>query len=623
MSAYMKYLIPFHNSPILLLFLISCIPSLSFSHGNHYSEKEIETAFVVFEKAISLSPEFIEQTNTSSVIPFYKVNGHKIYLTDGFWNLTKAWLKIYIQEFEKHCPCDLDPNLMIQTAKTHIPSNLFKQTTDKTTDKTKKVSYTMSRLTAQYGYTAAMVKLSSEIAETILSVFMGMHGAHIFCNIIDLTIIPLARQFQKYIRVFSYGKKLSPSRLIFLLRMAWLSRQIRKSQNTVFFIIESALNFNKENLEKVNQQGPKDRRLVWLNKLKQKTDSLFEKISRLEEEYYNLENQLEKTPIDKNKIEQKKKKLTKQIEKLKNKIHRLTQVNRKSFFGNRFKRYLLLRSRKGQTAYMTGHHLSDKIPGKKTLWPLTLQENILEQALDNKTHTFSLETEPDEIQKALVEEFFEKRHTDTTKLRKGEKQAIHSLKDLTDKFSENINTNPNTKSLFKGEKKVVYSLLESIEQVFDTTKDIKSRMMITQSIEAVFTALFGQYLQMSLSVLQHRYNLSYKELINLYWIVGRFSHSIYEFSDFLSSVSITKNKDKIKFYKYESMEKLLAFLDYLYEVQILLTNTQFEKAELFNKLQIRNQNLMSLSLLKEKKTAFSLIPFKKTQAQCKKLVEKY
>ena len=587
-----KKSISFYKYTILSFFWISfIIPMQSFAHGKHYSEKEIETALSVFEKAIMLSPELIDQTKTNSVTPFYKVNGHKVYLNDGFWNLTKAWLRIYIQDFKNYCPCDLDPELMIQTAKTHAPSSLFKQTTNKTKNTSQRISYQTSKLTAQYGKTAAVVKLSSEIAETILSVFMGLHGAHIFCNAIDLTIIPLARQFQKYIRVFSYGNKLSYSRLIFSLRMAWLSRQTRKSQNKIFFIINTALDFNEDNLEQVNQKGPKKHRLLWLNKLKHKTDPLFEKISNLGAEHYNLENKLEEERAVKSKIIRQQSKLIKQQEKLDHKISSYSKINRKSFFGNRFKRYLFLKSRKRQMTYMTGHHLSDKVAGKKTLWPLAVQENILEQVLNNKNQAHSLETEPDEIQKALVKEFLSKRQA-------------HS------------------KTLFNGEQQVVYSLLESIEQIFDIKKDTKARMMISLSIENVLAVLFGQYLQMSLTILEQRYSLSYKELIKLYWMFGRFTYSVYEFSDFLSSVSIIKNKDKIKFYKYETMEKLLAFLDYLYEIQMLLTNPQLTKEELFNKLQKRQQSLLSLSLLKDKKSTFSLIPFKKSKVTCKKLVEK-
>ena len=568
-------------------------PMQSFAHGNHYSEKEIETALAVFEKAILMSPELLENTTTSSVIPSYKVDGHKIYLNEGFWNLTRAWLKIYIQEFENYCPCDLDPELMIQTAKEHIPKGFLGQTAINTKNRSKNLSAQLTQLTGQYGYLFAVLKLSSEAAETILSVFMGMKGAHIFCNVIDVMIIPLIRKFQKYIRVFSYGQSLSNSGLMFSLRMAWLSRQINKSQNKVFFILEEALKFNEDMLKQVNQKGPKQHRLLWLNKLKQKTDPLFERILLLEEQYQELEKQLENTESlsAQNKINQKKKKLAKKIDKLKNKIYQISAVQRKSFFGTRFKRYLLLKSRKGHTTYMTGHHLQDKITGKKSLWPLGLQENILEQVLDSTPHITNLETEPDEIQKALVEEFLNKRRAETT---------------------------PH----FNGEKQVVYSLLKSIEQIFDTTESQKKRMLISQSIESALAVLFAQYLKISLSVLEQKYSLSYKDLIRLNWQFGSYFHSIYDFSDFLSAISIVNNTNKIKFYKYEAMEKLLAFLDYLYEIQLLLKDRQADKEELFRRLQNRRKHFLSLSLLREKKTAFSLIPFKKGIPTCKKLVEK-
>ena len=585
----------FYKHLICLICWMACLtPISSFAHGNHYSEKEIETAMAVFEKAILLSPELTDQT--SSVVPFYKVNGHKIYLNNGFWNLTKAWLRIYIQEVKNYCPCDLDPELMIQTAKKHFPQSFSKQKADKTKNSIRNSSHLFTQSAAKYGYTFAVAQLAFETAEAIFFTFVGLPGAHAFCNIGNIAIVFTNRIIQKYTRAFSNGKHLSGSGAMFFLKMAWLSRQVRKSQNKAFFIIDELLTFSEKKLEKVNQKGPKDHRLLWLNKLKQKTDPLFKALFNLEEENLELEDKLEelagKESTEKNKIEKQRKKLKKQMEKIQNKINHLSKVNRKSFFGNRFKRYLFLKSRKGQTAYMTGHHLPDKLLGKKNLWPIALQENILEQVLGDKTHAFSLETEPDEIQKALVEEFLNKRQT-------------------------------NSESLFNGESQVVYSLLESIEQIFDTTKNSKSRLMITQSIENTLAVLFSQYFKISLSVLEKKHNLSYKELFKLNWSFGRFVHSVYDFSDFLSSVSIAKNKDKIKFYKYESMEKLLAFLDYLYEVHLLLKGAQIEKQELFDRLQARQQNLNSLSLIRKKKTAFSLIPFKTGQAKCNKLVEQY
>ena len=588
----------FPKNLILYFALISLIaPIKSFSH-DHYSEKEIETALAVFEKAIMLSPDFIEQTQTNAVTPFYKVNGHKIYLNDGFWNLTKAWLRIYIQEVENYCPCDLDPELMIEKAKKHFAQSLPKQKADKAKNFIRNSSPRFTQATAKYGYTFAVAQLTFETAETIFFTLIGLPGAHAFCNIGNIAITFTNRIIQKYIRTFSNGQKLSTSGLIFFLKMIWLSRQVRKSQNKTFFIIKEALAFSKGSLEKVNQKGPKDHRLLWLNKLKQKTDPLFEKLSHLTEQYNNLENQIQEITETAegtqqiNKIQKQQKKIRKQIEKTQNKINQLSKINRKSFFGNRFKRYLLLKTRKKHKDYMTGHHLSDKIIGKKMIWPLAVQENILEQVLDNKNQTHSLKTEPDEIQKALVKEFLSKRQAD------------------------------DIKQLFNKEQQVVYSLLESIEQIFDTKKDLKSRLMITQSIENVLSVLFGKYLQLSLNTLKQKYDLSYKELIRLNWIFGRFSHSIHEFSDFLSSVSIIKNKDKIKFYKYESMEKLLGILDYFYEVQNLLKNEQLAKEVLFTTLQERYDHLMSLSLLKDKRTAFSLMPFKKVQVKCSKIVEK-
>ncbi|MCY4321640.1 MAG: hypothetical protein OXC37_04485 [Bdellovibrionaceae bacterium] len=609
MSHFIKHLnISFYKYGVFSLLFISCFiaPLKSFSHQGHHSEKEIETALSVFEKAILMSPELLEQTENNSVTPFYKFNGHKVYLNESFWNLTKAWLRIYITEIEKYCPCDLDPEFMIETTRGHIPKNLFQKTMSKTKHISKDLSNTGSRITAKYGYFYATVKVSSEIAETILSVFMGLKGAHFLCNAIDIMIIPLIRHFQKYIRTFSYGRNLSNISLIHALKVLWVSRQVKKSQNRVFFIIEEALDFNEINLRKVNQEGPKDHRKLWLNKLKDKTDPLFNKISELKSELEVLEI----NTTDPYELEQKKEIIENKIEKLQTKINKVSKVNRKSFFGNRFKRYLLLLSRKGQTTYMAGHHLPDKITGKKTLWPLSLQENILEQTLNYKNQSHTLETEPDEIQKALVKEFILKRQA---KLKLYIDEKTNQDTTVEERYQE---------IPFNEKAQVVYSLLESIERIFDTKKDKRERLLMAQSIENVLAVLFVEYFNISVKILKDKYNLSFKELLKLNWNFGRFSHSVYEFSDFLSSISVVTDINKIKFYKYESMEKLLAFLDYLYEVQFLLKDNQTTKQEVLSKLQGKREDLMSLSLFKEKKIGFSLVPFKRAKVKCMELVVK-
>ena len=405
---------------------------------------------------------------------------------------------------------------------------------------------------------------------------------------------PHGEKNSKVCESFSYGKNLGGSGLLSSARMAWLSRQIKKSQKKVFFRIDQALVFREQELEKVNKEGPKSffhqrgHRFLWIEHLKRKTDPLFEKIAELE---LQLQNENLK-PKEQNGI-------VKQIEKMKSKIESISQVNRKDFFGMRFKRFLLFRSRKGRKSYMFGNHFQDKVTGQNIFWPLSLQENTIERVLESNILSPTIETSRDEIREGLIEEFL-----------LNKKDMGEFLKDETE---------------LNNKKEAIQFLLADIEQIFNTKNSQAERLMRTYTIEATLGTLFAHYLNISSSILSQKYEMSFAEHIKLQWIFGSFFNLAYQFSDFLSSVSITKDKTKIQFYKYESMEKLLAFFDYLYEVHFLLKadSKVISKQMVFERLNSQNHKLKSLSLLQEKKTAFSLLPFKTAIPQCKKLIEKY
>ncbi len=571
---------------VLVLFL-TFFSFISFSHDELH-EKEIEVALKVFEKAILLSPDLLTHVQDNSVVPFYKVGKNKIYLNQGFWNLTKAWVRIYIEEIEKHCSCDLDADLMVQEAKNYLPKSFLRQKfLEPGKHMGKEISYQGAYLTANYGYVAAGLKLSAEVAETILSVFMGIKGAHIFCNAIDVMIFPLTRKFQKYTRVFSYGRQMDASGSLVLFKTAWLSRQIKKSRKRVFFHIDQALIFRKEELEKVNKTGPKSlfhrkgHRLLWIEKLKRNTDPFFKKIKYLEEKLQQQTDSKERQSI------------IKQISKSQNKIENLSKVNRKDFFGAKFKRYLLLKSRKSRIGYMAGKGMPDKIIDKNLLWPLSLQENVIERMLISKSQTEVSQVHPDIIRDGLIEEF----------------------------LSKKINLENNDK--LDDKKEAIQFFLKDIEVIFNTSLPTKERVASVYVLEMTLGALFTKYLKMSSLILSQKHQMSFTEKLKLQWAFGRFFHLVYNFSDFLLSVAVIKDKTKIQFYKYESMEKLLAFFTYLHEVQTFLKSNDLNKEFLFKKLNSQKYHIQTMSLSKEKKTVFSFLPFKTKIPECKKIVEKY
>ncbi len=565
--------------------------------GLYHLDREEEIAFKIFEKAILLSPEFLEEFKPQTATPFYIVNGHKVYLNEGFWSLTRAWLKSYIKEAEKDCSCDLDPDLMIREAKNYLPRSPLKQ---KLVNRGRELGYTASHLSARYGYIAAALKLSAETAEMLIFLMTAGVGAHVLCNAIDVMIFPLARKIQKYVRVFSYGGRLGAGRARSSAKIFWLSRKINKSKKRAFFYIEQALIFRERELEKLNQEGPKSlfhkrgHRLLWAERLKRKTDPLFEQIgqweSQLRDGYLTL---------------RKRNRMVKKIQAARRKIDSLSQVSRKDFFGQRFKRFLLLKSRKGKIAYMSGRRWPDKAVKKNILWPLSLGENVMNPAVESNGGRPNQAVPPDEIREGLVEEFLSARPAEEGPLA-GEE------------------------GLLAEQKQAVHSLLLDVDQIFNVQIPSSIRLMKVQAVEAVLVNLFALNIKtLSSSAmakkLSERHNWPFSDQMKAQWAFGRFFNLIYDFSDFLSVVSATKNKTKIQFYKYESMEKLLAFLNYLRTAQLLLKNGgELEgKSSAFEALADREREIRAISLLKEKATAFRLPLLKKRAARCEKLVEKY
>ena len=271
---------------------------------------------------------------------------------------------------------------------------------------------------------------------------------------------------------------------------------------------------------------------------------------------------------------------------------------------------------------MSGRHLEeDKVLGKRGhFWPAFLQQNVLEDLLEapsfqNRPESLGGQIKPDAIREALIGEFLSERAEEEKDLSQQE------IKELRNK-----------------QKEILQSLLWDIEQVFNTESPSIYRRMKAVNIEEMFlknffsTNFFALYIKFASEAFEHKYQLSSTERRRLRKAFARLIRQAYEFSDFLSVVSTIKNRKRIRFYKYQSMEKLLAFFNYLYEVQKLLAegDGDADKQALFETLNSADHRLQSLSLLKEKKTvlgiekvASRIVPFVTPRPKCQSLVEKY
>ena len=299
-----------------LVLLALCLFSFqSFSHGPGYSEKEIETALRIFEKTIMLSPEFFDRSEEDRLsLPYYKVNGYRIYLDEGFWDLTRIWLKLYTEELNKHCPCNLDPELLLKEAKNYVPENLLLKRGNQVGEKAVSLAVEWATL---HGYFAAVTILIWELA--IEPVIVGPF--HVLCNVASFAVAGLSRKTARTYRAFSYGMKLGGGgALLTPVKMAWLLHKLKKSRDRVFFHVEQALIFREEEARRQGKKNPYAHRLLWIEELKQKINPLLQDIDQYEE-------QMQQEGLS----ARRQRSLQRKIRKAREEIERTTQVHRKIF----------------------------------------------------------------------------------------------------------------------------------------------------------------------------------------------------------------------------------------------------------------------------------------------------
>ena len=560
-----------------LLFSFFTFSQPSSTQENMAVEDSTKLAIDVFEKAVLFSPEILNASQEEITDVFIIVNDQKVYLNSGFWNLVKGWLRIYQRDIQNNCSCEFDPDQVVEEAKNHIAQGAISTKyiiplKDKVALWSQKSLYFASK----YGELAAILKVSAEITETIFSLMVGGKGVKIFCKVLDTMIFPFLRVFQNHYRVFSFGKNFQSSGLLMSVKSGWFSYRVRQAQNKAFLDINDYLILNESKSKQVDQEGFKHNREKWVEVLIEKSTPLLKEIKKTDAELKGNLSEKEKT----NKLQQRK--------KLYSDLDKLTEVNRKNFFGQRYKRFLFAISRKKKPDHLNGNRIPDNVVSSHFAWPLALKENIFERALksqkSNKQKTF--EIKPDEIREGLVDEFLD-RHK---------------------------NLIPKDKEAYR--KSINYFLLD-IDKIFDSNTPAAERYLTIQIIEFFLHTFFNHYFNLVSGTISKKSIKSFGGKIQFYRRAGRFFYLIQRFSDFLSAVVTANKSDKAIFYKYESMENLLRFFDYLIEIQSIYKDVKpLNEETVLEKLNAKIEILESSSVGMEKRTVFSINPFKKPVPKC-------
>lgn len=568
---------------LVLLLTFLCLPVVADQHSS--GGDSISYIKEIYERAVALSPEVLEATEGSIAHPYVKVGKQFIPLNFGFWELVRGWIRLYRSEIQEYCSCNINENELVQEAKDHVAKGFFDSKINGKLFKFKEYlvmeAYSMYTL---YGKVAVLLKATSEVVE---HTFLGAKGLGFICNAIDVMILFIFRKSQMYMHSFNNSKTVDKNRMLMMFRLAYINRLMKKAQRKVSFYLESTV-IDQEALALVDAEGVRrNKRANWVRTLSKKATPILDRIKEIDKE-------LEDETLSK----RQRAKLFKAREKLSKKIGRFTEVSKKTFFGKRYKWFLFLLSRKGQKGYLKGTDFSDEIisttgRSKNWLWPLVIQENILERALvsqaeKNLHRTYkTAPLEKDEIRNSLAAEFVGKLQTNTYQT--GHIQAVEQV--LTD-----------------------------IEKIFDPSLTTTERYLLVSVMESVFVGFFEHYLRLMHNKLsQSTSGMNIWGRGKLRGKLDRFIYHVFVYSDFLRTVALVKDGTKINSYKYESMENLLLFFEYLNKLHQLTHSKHMMKEKLLDRLDTNLQRIQSFQVHLEKRTAFSWNPFSIPVPYCRSL----
>ena len=580
---------------IVLSILFITTAFVSEAHVHSHAVEDIEHIEKLYGLAVTLSPHVLDSVDTSSAQPYIKIGGKYVLLNTGFWQLVQGWVRLYRREIEQYCPCDIDEQKLVQEARDEIARGFVNtKITRKISNFGEFVIVGAYGLSARYGKAALLLKAAAEVAEHTLSIFLGGKGVHVICNVIDAMILFIFRKSQIYVRVFNNSKTLDQSRFLSVMRLAWLRRLMKKKNKSVFLYLQSA-EIDGHALDHVNEEGAKVRLFRWTVKKDQREKwvrSLSQKMEPILNRTREIDAQLENESLS----AEDRRKLLKERRKLVKKSEELTQIFRKSFFGKRYGLSLWLLTRKWSSQYLNGETLADRVTSKDFIWPLGLQENILERALIRQVEEAGLMQDhstlrlpPDEIRTGLAEEFAEKmRQANTT-------GHVHSIE----------------------------RVLMDVEKIFDPSLKMAERYLIVSIIESGFLGLFEFYLLrvMYPELIQSTEGLNLWGRARLRWRLDRFIYYVFMYSDFLRTVAVIKDPSKINSYKYESMEAFLNLFEYLHQVS-KLPREAHTKESLLARLDEHLYRVQSFQPQFEKRTTFRWIriPFIRPLPMCRSLV---
>lgn len=582
------------RSVILSLLLLSCFSTSVFAHEDHSADLfNLESTLEVFQKVVQFSPELTSPQGPA--VPVIKVGRERIYLNSAFWTLVRGWIDIYHREIERDCKgcVDFDEEELLREARDLASRGFFNSKVIHPLSKASEhIAVETADIGARFGNVALVAKISSEVAETVLSKTVGGGGVHILCSIIDAVILFGTRHLQIATRVPTWSFRLGAGNVGLPIKYWVTSKAIHRAQKRVSFFT-GPIEFDDDMLDLVDEEGPKTRRWWgpikgkrerWLRKIETKLNPLYQELQQIDED-------LKKDPSNS--------KLARSKRRLEHKISSLTSLKRKEFLGTRYKRFFYLKGRRGPRQMMGSSPIESAL-GKNWLWIVNVQQNVLNRALISPQD------------EARVANHVLANH------RLAHQSSDEVLRGLAEEAVAGFPVEEREEK-----RQVVQGLLSDVDFIFDQSKPRTHRYLQTLVIESTLSQLAYKFVNWQAETAEVGEGGWWSRLARssrFRWSTGQFVKYVYEYTDFLRLASTTSSDKFRARYKYEAMETLLRIFKHLEELNRIFNEYSFI-SEMVDPVRRSNEQLMTFKPWREKRTKFSWIPGRSPYPRCEDLWE--
>ncbi|MBX3020235.1 MAG: hypothetical protein KF799_01050 [Bdellovibrionales bacterium] len=532
----------------LLTVLLVHVPSWAHGHGD---EDAAKATVAHFARIVELEPSITAESSIS--VPYVKISGQRVYMNGPFWELVQGWVRLYYREMQHECDDCIDwSEERFTQAATDVAAKSFMElkVTGPALEGLEHISVGTADIGSQLGKTAAVAKITAEVAETVVSKFVGGGGVHLVCHVLDAIILFGTRHIQTATRAFTWAPAFDRSRLATAVKMGFVSQVIRRAQKKVSFVA-GPVRVDEEELAELDAEGPNrwwgavkaGKRATWLKKLAAAGEN----------------------PL---------------------------RLSRPEFLGGRMKRYLFLKGRRrGHATYMKGSGEMDGSLNHSMVWILEVQESMIQRAF-----------EPDGESPRKALSLADTSTPDYDEVRAGLAQEFAGDPEQAEFFDR---------------------LLRDVDVVFQPNIPSRIRYFHVAKLEALLAGFLYSRFSAALSEQGDIHGSSFGGIIKqikLHWRAGRFGSYLLEWADFLKLASLQNDPERLLKHKYESMEALMRVLrSFKRSGEIAAADAHHQLKEFEDVMAAEYQGLRTFTPWKEKRTAYSWIPFRNRAPQCSQM----